>query len=96
MTFPNSAGYYLPTPQGIESEISNLHLEGLVSFNWEIANFLDDIIKLDDVEFYSAKVGFECERWINNLQPDELINLQRWIGERLAHLYHKQACAKAA
>ena len=101
MPFPNPANYYLPTPDQFEAEIVELNLDDLSHLNYELSNFLDDVLhqlsqpeEID--EFTSTELSDPFDIWVNKLQADELINLIRWVAERLAHLYHKEACAKAA
>ena len=90
MTFPNPANYYLPTPAQFEAEIVELDLEGLTYLNLSLALLLND----HDDEFQSPCLSCEADAWVDRLKVDELINLIRWIGERLAYLYHKESIDK--
>ena len=92
MPSPNPAGYYsLDIPEQFETEINTLSLSNLAFLNYELADFLYDVLPAEaDEEFRSTNLSGQADQWINNLQADELINLIRWITERLAYLYHKR------
>ncbi len=87
MTFPNPANYYLPTPEQFESEITDLDLEGLKYLNFELAQLLDSDGAFG---FDSIALSKEADLWIKNLKTDELINLIRWVAERLAWFHLPQ------
>lgn len=85
MTFPNPAGYYLPMPEQFEAEIVSFPFSTLSDFNSDLASFLS---RDYDAKFLAGYTSEDLDDWVNNLEPDELINLIRWVAERLAHLYH--------
>ena len=88
MTYPNPAGYYLPLPEAIEAEITELLFDELKILNQGLSELLVDV----DIDFESLHLSMEADYFINGLNTDKLIDLIRWIAERLAHLYHKQTC----
>lgn len=86
------AGYYsLELPQPVETEIVDLDISELACLNQTISAFLEEVIELHEPEFSCCVVSVGTDAFINNLQPDQLINLQRWILEILSSLYAEQA-----
>ncbi|WP_055077188.1 hypothetical protein [Pseudanabaena sp. 'Roaring Creek'] len=97
MSFPNPANYYLPTLGRFETEIANLDYMQLARLNWRLSGLLDDVIFeqmkfTEDTEFYTyGEMSADFEQWVLTAKIDELINLTRWITERLAYLYQDYA-----
>jgi hypothetical protein len=89
MTFPNPANYYLPTPQQFEAEITALDLDDLIYLNHDLA---ERLAEYGEPRFESAlsPLSQELIQWIESLKPDELINLIRWVAERLAWFHLPQ------
>lgn len=95
MTFPNPANYYLPTPEQFEKEITELNYQQLARLNWQIAALVDDVVyeslKIDqDLGFEGENMTSAFDQWVMTLNTSQMINLQRWIAERLAYLHCKQ------
>jgi hypothetical protein len=87
MPFPNPANYFLPTPEAIEAEVTDLHFGDLKNLIFEMS----EVLGLEDVSGYeSLFMSNEFDNWVSSLKTDELINLIRWIGERLAYLHHRE------
>lgn len=99
--FPNPANYYLPMPEQLELEVCKLDHQGLARLNWRLSALLDDVIyeemEIDeDTEFLTyQEMSSDFEQWVLTLTPDQIINLTRWVTERLAYLYQKEVSAKA-
>jgi hypothetical protein len=85
MTFPNPANYYLPTPEQFEAEIATLDERHLAYLNYQVGYFLYTKLTPDmDETFNSARLSAQANEWIDSLNPEQLISLNRWIAERLA------------
>lgn len=90
MPFPNPAGYYLPMPEQFETEIEALDISELANVLRDISELLDEVLDGNDFEFQTVYGSEQFDIWVNNLEVDALINLMRWITERLAYLYTKE------
>jgi len=93
MTHPNPAGYYsLSMPEAIEQEITQLSIEWLTRLNWRISAFLDDILleglSVDGFDTFNENSP-ALEQWVNQCEEEQIINLLRWITERIAYLHTK-------
>jgi len=85
MAYPNPAGYYLPLLEAIEAEITELLFDDLKILNQELSELLVDV----DIDFEASHLSTEANYFINSLNTDRLIDLIRWIVERLAYLYQQ-------
>jgi hypothetical protein len=95
MTFPNPANYYLPTPAQFEAEIVELDLQESTLTIYEVVQLLNDVNDDGgDQGINSSCLSTDADAWIGGLKTDELINLIRWIAERLAYLHHKESIGK--
>ncbi|WP_055075282.1 hypothetical protein [Pseudanabaena sp. 'Roaring Creek'] len=94
--FPNPANYYLPTPEQFETEMTSFGLLSLATINHEITYYLESVLVDEQDDFQASGTTKAFDEWIVSLKADELINLIRWITERLAYLYQKETSAKAA
>lgn len=91
MPFPNPANYYLPTPEALESEVESLDVSELAQTLREVSELLDKTLDGEEIEFETLYRSNRFDAWVNNLQVDALINLIRWLAERMASLYTKES-----
>jgi hypothetical protein len=83
MTYPNPAGYYLPLPEAIESEITKLDYVELS----EILNAITySLVPDGDAAVITDCLACQADEYITSLDPEPRIALIRWISERLAYL----------
>ena len=75
----NPAGYYLPLPEQIESEIKDLSFEELV----EVVNDLT-FVMTGEVNFLTASLSPDTDLYIDRLPIVQQTALLRWMAERLA------------
>lgn len=80
MTFPNPANFYLPTPEQFEAEVTALDQEHLAVLQLDLAELLTDPTEF----FVSNDLSDEFDHWASTLSQAQLIDLIRWIAERLA------------
>ena len=91
MTFPNPAGYYLLMPEQFETEIEALDVSELANVLFDISELVDEVLDGNEFEFQTVYGSEQFDIWVNNLQVDALINLIRWLAERMASLYTKES-----
>lgn len=87
--FPNPANYYLPMPEQFEAEVAFLPLDSLMLLNFDLGMLLIHN-ENNEADFESFVMSSEFGSWVQKLKLNDLISLIRWIGERLAYLYHKK------
>jgi hypothetical protein len=85
MTYPNPAGYYLPLPEAIETEISKLTKDRLL---FEIADLVFAMRGNYPIE--TAYLSPETDEALEALSEDNKISLLRWMTERLAWLQKQE------
>jgi hypothetical protein len=86
MTFPNPANYYLPTPQQFEAEITALDQDALGNYLSELAY----LVPTGNGFFVSEDLSDDCDSWVSSLSEAQLVDLIRWVAERLAWFHLPQ------
>jgi hypothetical protein len=79
MTYPNPAGYYLPLPEAIESQLNKA---GTIALYGLISQLCDDV----EIDLSPVFLTQDARDFLNNLPESEGIALIRWLAERLAWL----------
>jgi len=87
----NPAGYYLLMPEQFETEIEALDISELANVLFDISELVDEVLDGNEFEFQTVYGSEQFDIWVNNLQVDALINLIRWLAERMASLYTKES-----
>ncbi len=82
MTIPNPAGYYLPLPEEIEAEITELDYEELTQ---TLADLVGHLNRDDDAfEFQGVYTFPKFDFFVNAMKQTDLIALIRWVAEIVA------------
>jgi len=78
-------------PEQFETEIEALDISELANVLFDISELVDEVLDGNEFEFQTVYGSEQFDIWVNNLQVDALINLIRWLAERMASLYTKES-----